>query len=122
MCKTLQSKISKNKYDSQTYCCCVQILFPSEKDVFYNPVQEFNRDLTIAVIKQFSKPLLDEKGLADSQPGVHNKDGITVLEVGNILCLKPKPYFMIITLFQSYEFSLFSLYSQVSFSFWTSEV
>jgi len=57
-----------------------EILFPSEKDVFYNPVQEFNRDLTIAVIKQFSKPLLEEKGLADSQPGVHNKDGITVLE------------------------------------------
>ena len=53
--------------------------------MFYNPVQEFNRDLTIAVIKQFSKPLLEEKGLADSQPGVHKKDGITVLEVGNFV-------------------------------------
>lgn len=31
-----------------------KILFPSEKDVFYNPVQEFNRDLTIAVINQVS--------------------------------------------------------------------
>ena len=59
--------------------------------MFYNPVQEFNRDLTIAVIKQFSKPLLEEKGLADSQPGVHNKDGIAVLEVGNFLWLNPNP-------------------------------
>ena len=29
------------------------VLFP--KSVFYNPVQEFNRDLTIAVISQFVK-------------------------------------------------------------------
>ena len=29
------------------------VLFPRSNSVFYNPVQEFNRDLSIAVIKQF---------------------------------------------------------------------
>merc|ERR1719495_2545336 len=28
-----------------------EVLFPSLNDVFYNPVQEFNRDLSIAVIQ-----------------------------------------------------------------------
>lgn len=32
-----------------------EVLFPSSHDVFYNPVQEFNRDLSIAVLKQFFK-------------------------------------------------------------------
>eukprot|EP00088_Acartia_fossae_P002172 TRINITY_DN10859_c0_g1_i1.p1 TRINITY_DN10859_c0_g1~~TRINITY_DN10859_c0_g1_i1.p1 ORF type:complete len:545 (-),score=78.04 TRINITY_DN10859_c0_g1_i1:131-1765(-) len=59
-----------------------EILFPSEKDVFYNPVQEFNRDLTISVIKQFSKPILEEKGVQpeDIEPGKPCDKGITVLE------------------------------------------
>lgn len=30
-----------------------EILFPKSRDVFYNPVQEFNRDLSIAVITQY---------------------------------------------------------------------
>merc|ERR550519_7240 len=47
-----------------------EILFPSEKDVFYNPVQEFNRDLTIAVIKEFSRPLLKTRGVENPQTGV----------------------------------------------------
>uniref|UniRef100_H2ZLY1 tRNA (guanine(26)-N(2))-dimethyltransferase n=1 Tax=Ciona savignyi TaxID=51511 RepID=H2ZLY1_CIOSA len=34
------------------------ILFPSENSVFYNPVQEFNRDVTIAVITEFIKAKL----------------------------------------------------------------
>lgn len=33
------------------------ILFPSSNEVFYNPVQEFNRDLSIAVIKRYSEHL-----------------------------------------------------------------
>merc|ERR1719391_1556855 len=37
-----------------------EILFPSAKDVFYNPVQEFNRDLTVAVIKKFTNEKLAE--------------------------------------------------------------
>ncbi|XP_023227899.1 tRNA (guanine(26)-N(2))-dimethyltransferase-like [Centruroides sculpturatus] len=32
-----------------------KVIFPSTNDVFYNPVQEFNRDMSIAVIKEFSK-------------------------------------------------------------------
>lgn len=31
------------------------------KGVFYNPVQEFNRDLTIAVISEYGKVLREEK-------------------------------------------------------------
>ncbi|XP_062507702.1 tRNA (guanine(26)-N(2))-dimethyltransferase-like isoform X2 [Corticium candelabrum] len=31
------------------------ILFPKTEEVFYNPVQEFNRDLSVAVIRQFSE-------------------------------------------------------------------
>jgi len=30
-----------------------EILFPDSNSVFYNPVQEFNRDLSTAVIKVF---------------------------------------------------------------------
>jgi len=38
-----------------------QVLFPSLNDVFYNPVQEFNRDLSIAVIKQHAKFFQQQK-------------------------------------------------------------
>ena len=34
-----------------------EILFPDSNSVFYNPVQEFNRDLSTAVIKLFSQEL-----------------------------------------------------------------
>ncbi|KAK8782526.1 hypothetical protein V5799_016138 [Amblyomma americanum] len=30
-----------------------EVFFPSSRDVFYNPVQEFNRDMSIAVIQEF---------------------------------------------------------------------
>lgn len=32
---------------------CAEVMLPD--GVFYNPVQEFNRDLTIAVVNQFGK-------------------------------------------------------------------
>lgn len=32
-----------------------EVLFPNSHDVFYNPVQEFNRDLSIAVIREYVK-------------------------------------------------------------------
>ncbi|VDO05284.1 unnamed protein product [Rodentolepis nana] len=54
--------------------------------VFYNPVQEFNRDLTIAVIKQFSKIHLQEfinkttKTAGDTQPKSVNYSGLSILE------------------------------------------
>lgn len=38
-----------------------EILFPDSNSVFYNPVQEFNRDLSTAVIKLFSQELLNGK-------------------------------------------------------------
>jgi len=38
-----------------------QVLFPSLNDVFYNPVQEFNRDVSVAVIKQHSKHFQEQK-------------------------------------------------------------
>ncbi|XP_015604849.1 probable tRNA (guanine(26)-N(2))-dimethyltransferase isoform X2 [Cephus cinctus] len=67
----------------------------AEKNVFYNPVQEFNRDLSIAVISFFSKiryktvlekkdPKLKDNGIniedINLQAGLRNEDGITVLE------------------------------------------
>ncbi|CAG8604773.1 1105_t:CDS:10 [Ambispora gerdemannii] len=37
------------------------ILFPKSNEVFYNPVQEFNRDLSIAVIRTWSEILREER-------------------------------------------------------------
>uniref|UniRef100_A0A8B9FLJ0 tRNA (guanine(26)-N(2))-dimethyltransferase n=1 Tax=Amazona collaria TaxID=241587 RepID=A0A8B9FLJ0_9PSIT len=39
------------------------ILFPSANEVFYNPVQGFNRDLTCAVLTEFARLLLQPKGI-----------------------------------------------------------
>lgn len=39
------------------------ILFPSANEVFYNPVQEFNRDLTCAVITEFARDVLAKRGV-----------------------------------------------------------
>uniref|UniRef100_A0A3B4B7C3 tRNA (guanine(26)-N(2))-dimethyltransferase n=1 Tax=Periophthalmus magnuspinnatus TaxID=409849 RepID=A0A3B4B7C3_9GOBI len=39
------------------------ILFPSANEVFYNPVQEFNRDLTCAVITEFAREVLAQRGV-----------------------------------------------------------
>ncbi|XP_028998416.1 tRNA (guanine(26)-N(2))-dimethyltransferase isoform X2 [Betta splendens] len=45
------------------------ILFPSANEVFYNPVQEFNRDLTCAVITEFARDLLAQRGVKVLVPG-----------------------------------------------------
>ncbi|XP_051940585.1 tRNA (guanine(26)-N(2))-dimethyltransferase isoform X2 [Hippocampus zosterae] len=45
------------------------ILFPSANEVFYNPVQEFNRDLTCAVITEFSREVLAQRGVKILVPG-----------------------------------------------------
>ncbi|KAI9305590.1 N2,N2-dimethylguanosine tRNA methyltransferase [Cunninghamella echinulata] len=37
------------------------ILFPKSNEVFYNPVQEFNRDMSIAAIRTWSELFLQEK-------------------------------------------------------------
>lgn len=38
-------------------------MFPNANEVFYNPVQEFNRDLTCAVITEFSREVLAQRGV-----------------------------------------------------------
>lgn len=45
------------------------ILFPSANEVFYNPVQEFNRDLTCAVITEFAREVLAQRGMKVLVPG-----------------------------------------------------
>lgn len=46
-----------------------QIAYPSANEVFYNPVQEFNRDLTCAVITEFARIQLAAKGIQIKVPG-----------------------------------------------------
>ncbi|XP_062491375.1 tRNA (guanine(26)-N(2))-dimethyltransferase isoform X1 [Pezoporus occidentalis] len=50
------------------------ILFPSANEVFYNPVQGFNRDLTCAVLTEFARLLLQPKGIRVVVPGEENMD------------------------------------------------
>jgi len=54
-----------------------EVLFPSLNDVFYNPVQEFNRDLSTAVIQAHAAQHLD---VVDAEAGGVCEEGITVLE------------------------------------------
>uniref|UniRef100_A0A8C8TL21 tRNA (guanine(26)-N(2))-dimethyltransferase n=1 Tax=Peromyscus maniculatus bairdii TaxID=230844 RepID=A0A8C8TL21_PERMB len=46
-----------------------KIVFPNANEVFYNPVQEFNRDLTCAVITEFARTHLGAKGIQIKVPG-----------------------------------------------------
>ncbi|KAM4643781.1 tRNA (guanine(26)-N(2))-dimethyltransferase isoform 2-T2 [Amazona ochrocephala] len=50
------------------------ILFPSANEVFYNPVQGFNRDLTCAVLTEFARLLLQPKGIQVVIPGEDHAD------------------------------------------------
>ncbi|XP_052425923.1 tRNA (guanine(26)-N(2))-dimethyltransferase [Carassius gibelio] len=52
------------------------ILFPSANEVFYNPVQEFNRDLTCAVITEYAREQLAQRGVRILIPG--EKDRVVV--------------------------------------------
>ncbi|MBN3301995.1 TRM1 dimethyltransferase, partial [Amia calva] len=45
------------------------IVFPSANEVFYNPVQEFNRDLTCAVVTEYAREHLAAKGVYVVVPG-----------------------------------------------------
>ncbi|XP_042884533.1 probable tRNA (guanine(26)-N(2))-dimethyltransferase isoform X2 [Penaeus japonicus] len=40
-----------------------EVLFPSSHDVFYNPVQEFNRDLSVSVLRVFSAEFREQENL-----------------------------------------------------------
>ncbi|KAJ7316215.1 hypothetical protein JRQ81_002377 [Phrynocephalus forsythii] len=55
-----------------------KIFFPSANEVFYNPVQEFNRDLTIAVLTEFARLQLSSKGIGLVVPGEENASNVTV--------------------------------------------
>ncbi|XP_074423090.1 tRNA (guanine(26)-N(2))-dimethyltransferase isoform X1 [Larus michahellis] len=50
------------------------ILFPSANEVFYNPVQGFNRDLTCAVMTEFARLQLQPKGIRVVLPGEEKMD------------------------------------------------
>merc|ERR1719308_130867 len=54
-----------------------EVLFPSLNDVFYNPVQEFNRDLSISVIQAHANLKLNGK---TSKAGAKCENGLYVLE------------------------------------------
>lgn len=56
------------------------ILFPSANEVFYNPVQEFNRDLTCAVITEFARDLLMERGVKLVVPGEKERVVVSLSE------------------------------------------
>ncbi|XP_048346927.1 tRNA (guanine(26)-N(2))-dimethyltransferase isoform X1 [Sphaerodactylus townsendi] len=55
-----------------------KIIFPSANEVFYNPVQEFNRDLTCAVITEFARLQLSSKGIHIAVPGEENVSKVVV--------------------------------------------
>ncbi|XP_071275071.1 tRNA (guanine(26)-N(2))-dimethyltransferase isoform X2 [Agelaius tricolor] len=51
------------------------IVFPSANEVFYNPVQGFNRDLTCAVLTEFARLWLRPKGIRVVLPGEEEPGG-----------------------------------------------
>ncbi|KAF0886686.1 TRM1 dimethyltransferase, partial [Crocuta crocuta] len=55
-----------------------KIAFPSANQVFYNPVQEFNRDLTCAVITEFARIQLGAKGIQIKVPGEKDVQKVVV--------------------------------------------
>lgn len=58
------------------------ILFPSANEVFYNPVQEFNRDLTCAVITEFTREQLAQRGVRVLVPGEKERVVVSLSEEG----------------------------------------
>ncbi|KAK6468870.1 tRNA (guanine(26)-N(2))-dimethyltransferase-like [Huso huso] len=57
------------------------IIFPSANEVFYNPVQEFNRDLTCAVLTEFARQQLDAKGIRLEVPGEEEEGAVSPSEI-----------------------------------------
>ncbi|XP_066449801.1 tRNA (guanine(26)-N(2))-dimethyltransferase isoform X2 [Eleutherodactylus coqui] len=55
-----------------------KVIYPSANQVFYNPVQEFNRDLTCAVLTEFARMQLAEKGIDLVVPGEREKQKVVV--------------------------------------------
>ncbi|XP_020499096.2 tRNA (guanine(26)-N(2))-dimethyltransferase [Labrus bergylta] len=59
------------------------ILFPSANEVFYNPVQEFNRDLTCAVITEFARDVMAQRGVKVVVPGEKERVVVSLSEEAN---------------------------------------
>ncbi|KAM4750422.1 tRNA (guanine(26)-N(2))-dimethyltransferase [Anableps anableps] len=59
------------------------ILFPNANEVFYNPVQEFNRDLTCAVITEFARDLMAQRGVKVLVPGEKERVVVSLSEETN---------------------------------------
>uniref|UniRef100_A0A3Q2T8Y3 tRNA (guanine(26)-N(2))-dimethyltransferase n=1 Tax=Fundulus heteroclitus TaxID=8078 RepID=A0A3Q2T8Y3_FUNHE len=59
------------------------ILFPDANEVFYNPVQEFNRDLTCAVITEFARELMAQRGVKVLVPGEKDRVVVSLSEETN---------------------------------------
>ena len=59
------TSVSSDSLDTSKYNIIsegkAKILFPKDNEVFYNNVQEFNRDISIAVIKTWSNIFSEEK-------------------------------------------------------------
>ncbi|KAM9856543.1 tRNA (guanine(26)-N(2))-dimethyltransferase isoform 2-T2 [Aulostomus maculatus] len=64
------------------------ILFPSANEVFYNPVQEFNRDLTCAVITEFARDVLAQRGVKVLVPGETERVVVSLSEETNEVDVK----------------------------------
>lgn len=52
------------------------ILFPKNNEVFYNPVQQFNRDMSIAAIRTWSEIYNNEKAARIEKKLARNKGKI----------------------------------------------
>ncbi|XP_030052796.1 tRNA (guanine(26)-N(2))-dimethyltransferase isoform X2 [Microcaecilia unicolor] len=46
-----------------------KVIFPTANEVFYNPVQQFNRDLTCAIVAEFARLQMLGKGIQICVPG-----------------------------------------------------
>ncbi|XP_053573806.1 tRNA (guanine(26)-N(2))-dimethyltransferase isoform X2 [Bombina bombina] len=54
------------------------VIYPSANQVFYNPVQEFNRDLTCAVITEFARMQLLQKGIKILVPDEREEQKVVI--------------------------------------------
>ncbi|KAL4215733.1 N2,N2-dimethylguanosine tRNA methyltransferase [Rhizopus microsporus] len=61
------------------------ILFPKNNEVFYNPVQQFNRDMSIAAIRTWSEIYNNEKAARIEKKLARNKDEKSRMALENTL-------------------------------------
>ncbi|KAM4676225.1 tRNA (guanine(26)-N(2))-dimethyltransferase isoform 2-T2 [Discoglossus pictus] len=59
------------------------VIYPNANQVFYNPVQEFNRDLTCAVITEFARMQLLQKGIKILVPDEREEQKVVVVNLSD---------------------------------------